>query len=63
MRLITRIRLRSIGRHSLAAPPLPPADGEPGRCQATTRSGARCKLAGDPYCVVHRPAAPPPRAA
>jgi hypothetical protein len=62
VRLITRIRLRSIGRHSLAAPPLPPG-GEPGRCQATTRSGAGCKLPSDPYCLLHKLATPPPRAA
>ena len=63
MRLITRIRLRSIGRRSATAPPLPPAGGEPGRCQAVTRSGARCKLPGDPYCLLHRSAAPPLQAA
>jgi hypothetical protein len=63
MRLITRIRLRSFGRPGLAAPPLPPAGGEPGRCQAVTRGGNRCKLPGDPFCLLHTPAGPPPRAA
>ena len=58
--LFTRIRIRSTGSHGREAPPLPPAGD---RCQAITRSGARCKLPGDPYCVIYTPAAPPPRAA
>jgi hypothetical protein len=60
--LIGRLRIRRLGG-TVPAPPLPPTDSEPGRCQATTHSGARCKLPGDPYCLIHTPAAPPPRAA
>jgi hypothetical protein len=55
-------RTRRERASSIDAPSLPPA-GEPGRCRATTRSGARCKLPGDPYCAVHRPAGPRPAAA
>jgi hypothetical protein len=57
---LTRIRFRTIGRHGIAAPPLPPAaDSPPGRCHATTKSGARCKLPVAPpgtgtLCVLHR---------
>jgi len=35
----------------------PAPDPEPGRCQAVTLAGARCKLPGDPWCVIHKPKA------
>lgn len=60
MRPFIRVRFRSVGSHGRAAPPLPPAED---RCQATTKSGARCKLPGDPYCAFHKPAAPTARPA
>jgi hypothetical protein len=52
MRLLTRIRFRSVGRHGLDAPPLPPAGD---RCTETTLAGARCKLPAwrDGKCRLH----------
>jgi hypothetical protein len=52
MRLITRIKIRSIGRDTIAAPPLP-QPGSYGQCRATAAStGRRCRLDAGPdgYC-------------
>jgi hypothetical protein len=56
-------RIRSIGHHTIAAPPLPPPGGF-GQCRAIAAStGRRCRLdAGETgYCghFGHRP--PPPK--